>query len=188
MSPFDYLSVLLSIVLGLGITQVLAGFAGLVRTRKRIKMYWPVPVQMTVIFLLSVQIWWVLFGLRAMRVWTFENFLVVLMQPVSAYLMAALITPDLDEPGAINLREAYFRECRWFFASILFAVAVSFAKNFVINGGPPQGLDLLGHIVFAAIALTGLISRSDIVHKIIAAASLFTYSGYIGLLFVRLPH
>jgi hypothetical protein len=33
MSAFDYLAVLLSIVLGLGITQVLAGFAGMVRAR-----------------------------------------------------------------------------------------------------------------------------------------------------------
>ncbi|HUJ45863.1 MAG TPA: hypothetical protein VLV55_01925 [Rhizomicrobium sp.] len=188
MSPFDYLSVLISIVLGLGVTQVLAGFAGLVRTRKRIRMYWPVPVQMAVVFLISVQIWWALFGLRGMRVWTFESFLVVLMQPVSVYLMAALITPDLDEPGAINLRETYFRECRWFFGSILFALAISFAKNFVTNGGPPEGLDLLGHIVFGVIALTGLISRSNVIHKIIAAASLLAYSGYIALLFVRLPH
>ena len=51
MTAFDYLSVLLSIVLGLAITQLLSGFAGLVRARDRMVMYWPLPVQMTFVFL-----------------------------------------------------------------------------------------------------------------------------------------
>ena len=49
------------------------------------------------------------------------------------------------------------------------------------------GLDLDGHAVFAAIALAGLISRSDIVHKIIAPLSLLAYSLYIARLFLILP-
>lgn len=187
MNAFDYLSVLISIVLGLGVTQLLAGFAGLVRTRRRVKMYWPVPMQMAAVFLITVQVWWAMFGLRDVRVWTFANFFVVLMQPVSTYLMAALITPDFTEGGTIDLRDAYFRERRWFFGSIVFALIVSLAKNMIITGHPQRGLDLAGHVVFVTIALAGLISRSDTVHKILAPASLLAYGTYIALLFVQLP-
>jgi len=37
---FSYLSVLLSIILGLAITQVLKGFRGLMQSRSRLRMHW----------------------------------------------------------------------------------------------------------------------------------------------------
>lgn len=57
-SAFDYLSVLFSIVLGLSITQLLAGFASMVRGRARVAFYWPLPLQMLALFLINVQSWW----------------------------------------------------------------------------------------------------------------------------------
>jgi hypothetical protein len=69
----------------------------------------------------------------------------------------------------------------------LAALAISLIKNRMLFGSFQSGLDLDGHVVFAAIALTGLIFRSDIVHKIIAPISLLAYGLYIALLFVTLP-
>jgi hypothetical protein len=55
MDDFSYLSVLISIVLGLGITNLLAGFAALVRNRGRVKIYWPMPMWMITLFLIHIQ-------------------------------------------------------------------------------------------------------------------------------------
>jgi hypothetical protein len=187
MDAFSYLSVLLSIVLGLAITQLLSGFAALVHARRRITMYWPVPVQMAATSLITVQVWWAMFGLREVRHWTFAAFLILLLQVVAVYLMAAFITPELGSDEAIDLREAYFREARWFFGSILVALAISLAKNLVLTGSLPRPLDLAGHAVFALLALAGLIFRRDAVHKLIAPLSLAFYALYIALLFVTLP-
>src|SRR5208283_247435 len=41
MDSFSYISVILSIVLGLAITQVLLGFRGLILTRAKVKLYAP---------------------------------------------------------------------------------------------------------------------------------------------------
>lgn len=187
MDAFSYLSVLLSIVLGLGLTQLLAGFAGMMRARHRVVMYWPVPLQMGAVFLITVQVWWALFALRGTPHWTFVAFLVVLLQTVSVFLMAALITPDFSGGEKIDLRSVYFRERAWYFGAILFALIVSLAKNFVFTGGLPNRADLAGHAVFGALALAGLASRNDVAHKIVAPLSLAAYAAYIAFLFVRLP-
>jgi hypothetical protein len=187
MDAFNYLSVLLSIVLGLAVTQLLSGFAALVHARRRVAMYWPVPLQMAAVLLISVQVWWAMFGMHNVHQWTFAGFLVVLAQSIAVYLMAAFITPELDGEAQIDLRDAYFREARWFFGSILAALATSLLKNRVLFGSFQGGTDLAGHVVFAAIALTGFIFRSDIVHKLIAPLSLLAYALYIALLFVTLP-
>mgnify|MGYP001556947271 CR=1 FL=1 len=187
MDAFSYLSVLLSIVLGLAITQLLGGLAALVRARDRVKMYWPVPVQMAAVFLISLQLWWALFSLNETRNWTFAAFLIVLLQPVTVYLMAAFITPDVPPEGEVDLRERYFRETRWFFGSIVAALVVSLAKSLVLWGALPNSIDLAGHAAFAIVALAGFFSRSSTVHKVIAPLSLLLYSTYIALLFVSLP-
>ena len=187
MDAFSYLSVLLSIVLGLAVTQLLSGFAALVHARGRISMYWPVPVQMAATLLITVQVWWAMFGMHNVHRWTFAGFLVLLAQAIAVYLMAAFITPELQGENRIDLRDAYFREARWFFGSILAALAISLAKNLMLAGRLQTGFDLAGHGVFAAVALAGLVFRNDTIHKLIAPLSLLSYSLYIGLLFVTLP-
>jgi hypothetical protein len=186
MNAFDYLSVLISIVLGLGITQVLAGFAAMVRARKRMRMYWPVPVQMGAVFLIAVVVWWSMFGLREVRVWTFATFLMVMGQAVAVYLMAAFITPETAGEQSLDLRELYFRESRWFFASSLALLAFSVAKNLMLSGNM-RSADLAGHVAFAAISVAGLVASGDRVHKIVAPLTFVFLAAYVGALFVQLP-
>ena len=186
MGSFDYLSVLISIVLGLGITNLLTGFAALVRQRGRLIGYWPLPIWMTTLFLIHVQTWWALFGLRDMHQWSFAAFLVVLLQPVALFVMTALITPDLAEAGKIDLRIGYFRETRGFFGALLFALLASLAKNLVLSGAMPEGRNLAAHIVFIAIALVGGISRSTRIHAVLAPLGLGLLACYIGILFTTL--
>ena len=58
MDPFSYLSVLISIVLGLGITNLLGGVATLMRGRSQVRPYWPLPIWLVTLFLMHVQTWW----------------------------------------------------------------------------------------------------------------------------------
>ena len=42
MDEFSFLSVLISVILGLAVTEILQGFRGLLLSRTRIQIYWPV--------------------------------------------------------------------------------------------------------------------------------------------------
>lgn len=187
MTAFDYLSVLISIVLGLSITQLLGGFAAMVRARDRLTFYWPHLVQMLALFLINVQVWWALFGLRDMQHWTFAGFFVVLMQPVTLYMMSAFLTPDIPARERMDLRAFYFREKTWFFAATLATLMVSLIKDFFVMNGPIGLADFIGHGVFIALSFLGLLSNRDGVQKFIAPVTLLAYCTYIGLLFVTLP-
>jgi uncharacterized membrane protein len=187
LSDFDYLSVLISIVLGLGITNLLGGLATLVRRRSHIAMYWPLPVWIVTLFLIHVQTWWAMFGLRQVPHWSFEAFLVVLMQPVLLYLMSALIVPEpADGETKVDLRETYFRERGWFFACFLAVLCVSLSKDLVLSGHLPAWPNLGAHIVFILFALIGIATKSDLVHKFLAPFGFLILCTYIAVLFTRL--
>ena len=187
MDAFSYLSVLNSIVLGLALASLLAGFAGLVRARARVVMYWPLAAQMCLLFLIQVQLWWALFSLREVVRWSFPGFLVVLLQPVLVYLATAFLVPDIPEHGKLDLREAYFREARGYFAAILLVLVDSLVRNLVLTGHLQNAPDLAGHAVFAVICVAGIVSRRDLVHMLIAPLALLFFTAYIALLFASLP-
>jgi hypothetical protein len=187
MDAFSYLSILISIVVGLALASLLTGFAAMVRARARVVMYWPLAAQMVLIFLVQVQLWWAFFSLREVGRWSFPEFLVVLMQAVLVYLATAVLVPDIRDGERIDLKECYFREARWFFAVLLLAIVDSLLKNLVLTGQFQNSTDLAGHAAFIGICVTGMATRRERIHKIIAVLALLIFASYIVLLFIPLP-
>jgi hypothetical protein len=186
MDSFSYLSVFISLILGLGVTHLLTGAAALIRSRREVRLWWPTPLWMATTFLIQIQTWWAMFTLRTVEHWSFAEFLIVLLQPVAIFMMAALIVPGTAAGPTIDLRENYFRESRWFFSALLLALAASLAKNLILTGSLPELRNLAAHIVFITISVAALASRSARVHLILALAGLALLSAYIALLFTTL--
>src|ERR1700756_741213 len=101
MDSFSYISVLLSIVLGLAITQVLQGFRGLILTRAKVKLYLPSLIWVGLVLLITIQGWWASFGMRTRANWTFVGLLVIILQAISVYMAAALVLPDVTGAAVV---------------------------------------------------------------------------------------
>ena len=186
MDSFSYLSVFISLILGLGVTHLLTGVATLIRSRRELRLWWPTPLWMATTFLIQVQTWWALFTLRTIEHWSFAAFLIVLLQPVAIFMMAALIVPRTLSGETADLKDEYFREFRWFFSALLLALIASLAKNLILTGDLPEPRNLAAHIVFIGISIAAFVSRSARVHLILALAGLALLTGYIALLFTTL--
>src|SRR5262249_20670475 len=115
MDQFSYLSVLISIILALAVSQVLSGLGRLIQLRGRVRIYWPSLLWAAVLLLLDVQTWWTMFGMRVHRDWNFFAFLIVLEQPIILYLLAVLVFPNFDRLEDVDLRINYFTNASWFF-------------------------------------------------------------------------
>lgn len=91
--PFAYLSVMISIVLGLALAHVLGSVVRIINNRGRTVMYWPSLLWAGTLLLLVAQLWWADASLRTHTAWSFVAFLVLLAQPAALYLLCALIIP-----------------------------------------------------------------------------------------------
>ena len=94
MDAFGYLSVLLSIIIGLGVTQLLTGLGRVIRHRDQVRIDWLPLLWAFVLLVVFVQVWWSMFGLRNYTGWTFGSFLFILGQTSALYLMAAVLLPE----------------------------------------------------------------------------------------------
>src|ERR1700761_2498507 len=137
MDAFSYLSVLLSIILGLAITQILMGYRGLLLARGRVRFYAPTMTWSVLLLVIAAQNWWASFGLSHHQDWTFLQFSAVLLQTVLLYMMAGLVLPDIPPEAPVDLREHYFRERRPFYGAFVLMLAVSISKDWILQGRLP---------------------------------------------------
>lgn len=187
MDAFSYLTVLISIILGLAITQILQGFRDLMQSRSRLRTYWPSLLWAIMLLLLCVQEWWAMFSWRNYQPWTFFGFSLVLAQVVATYLAAALALPDVRGDEPIDLRAYYYANHRWFFAMGVLTVSISIAKDCLLSGRPPwPPSNFIAQLIFIAILACGALSTRERVHKALAPLAAIGFIAYIMLLFRHL--
>jgi hypothetical protein len=186
MDAFGYLSVLISIILGLAVTQLLQGYRGVVLGRRRIHPYAPALWWGALLLLIDVQSWWAMFGLSEKAQWTFAEFAAVLLQTVLLYMLAALVLPDVSGDREVDLREHYFTHRRWFFGAAVLTAVASLGKDLVIAGHLPNAANVGFHVLFIASALAAMVLRAEWYHRLLPVTLLVTFAGYITALFARL--
>ena len=185
MEAFGYLSVLISIVLGLGITQILGGFAGWLSERKTVRLYPPAVIWAFSLLLVHVQTWWSMYGLRYWHDWSFLQFSFVLAQPIILYLLSVLVLPPASRAER-DLRSNYLENQSWFFGFFLLLLLVSLLKDLVRQGTLPEAANVGFHSALFVIGLLAAFSRKDSLNLVLSLAVLIFLIAYVGLLFAEL--
>jgi hypothetical protein len=158
----------------------------MIRHREHVRFDW-VPLLWAVVLLVNfVQVWWSLFGLRWHAQWSFLEFLIVLGQTASLYLMAAVALPEQIDGREIDLFAHYDRHRRWFFGFLLSTLALSIVKEFVITGSFPDQDNLGFHFFLAATAIAAMIFHARRFQELVAVVAAATLATYIGVLLAHL--
>jgi hypothetical protein len=116
---FPHVRIVMGMVVGLGITRLLMGVAGLVQHPARAKLssihlLWSLSILIELVFF-----WWWEFALFTISDWSFGIFLFLIGYAVALFLLAALLFPDrIDEYEGYE--DFFLKRRHWFFG--LFAV------------------------------------------------------------------
>ena len=100
MNVFEFLLVIVSILLGLGIAELLAGMARMLRgelVAGTLHSLW-----MFIVFQLQVQLAWGLWDLRLKGAWEYPEFLLLLLAPVLLYSAAAVMFPSAGNGESLD--------------------------------------------------------------------------------------
>jgi hypothetical protein len=181
MSQLEYLIALISIIVGLGFTDLAQSLRELVRPSRPVKWHW-LPLLWTVnIFLIALQFWWVSFNVLQSEIFGRAlAFLPYLLLFVGLYLACAFALPDLrwgpSTPASspestgndgLDLEAFYFSEGhrRWFFGTLIgvtFLAQIISLPLFLVQGKLTllQAGIVFGQNALLAALLAGLILTS----------------------------
>lgn len=133
MTPFEYVSVLISIILGLGISQLVTGVADIVHQWDRVKLYWPHMLWIGFIFFLHIQDWWSLYDLRNLTSWHLHTFLFTILYPINLFILARILFPFGSVDQGTDFKEFYFQNARRIFVWSITLVSLSIMDNLLLS-------------------------------------------------------
>ena len=174
MTLFEFLSVVFSLVLALGVSRGLNGVRSAYMLNRR---YWPHALWLFNKLLNAVTYWWWLWSYsEAKDYWNLFNFFLALMIPVILYLqMDSLVTHRPRE--VTNWKAHYYSEHRWFFG--FNAVQAALACYILSNFGNPMPAHVLG-VLWALITLIlSVVCYKSKQHKTHMVAAVVVASGQV---------
>ena len=172
MGAFEYLSVLISIILALGMTRVLGGVGEMLQARSHRRIYWVHAIWIINLFLYLVIAWWIFYRWRNQQQWTLFLFVFVLISPTILYLASLLLFPRESEADlAVDYKTHYYANHRAFFILFGLFTPVDFVDS-LLKGvshflalGPVYFVS--GLLYFAGL-LTAAITRNERYHEFYA--------------------
>jgi hypothetical protein len=186
MSQFEYLSVLVSIIVGLAITQLLSGAARLIQLRRRLSADATTLCWMALLFLINTQMWWAAFERRDASDWNFFSFLLYLLMPIIGFLLSYLLVPQGEDAADIDLAANFAGNRPWFFALLALLPCVSMIEETLRVGTLAGNGDTAFRVAFAALALVASRVRNPRFHFWNALVAMAIVCAYVAMLFLRL--
>lgn len=174
MSHFEFITVAVSIVLGLSIARLLTALPHAWEHNKR---YWVHGVWCLVMLSPHFGFWWSIWIYRDVEPWSYQAFVVVLLTPALLYMTVTILCSD--DPSSVSCWRRYFFERRRLIFSLGLAVFMSIPlRQLVVLGEsaldfgsqlPMSRLPAAGS--FLALMVCGVISSNERLHAALAVTA-----------------
>lgn len=180
MDQFEYVVVLTSLILGLGIAQILTGIADVLSNYKNSSLYLPHTLFVLQIFLLHIQEWWINYEYASIiEHWTLKIVLSMLAYPILLYLMARMIFPTGIRGNETDFKSYYLDQWRSIFVIGLLAVVLSTIQNITISN--IALLDQWPQLGYMAVYLSFILTntKNHLAHVLFQVIAVLILVGYV---------
>jgi hypothetical protein len=128
-SPFEYVTILVSIILGLGITKILSSLAELLYDFKKVRFFWVHTIWVILILYIHVQEWFILYELKGYPAWKLPVFLFILIYPITLFLAASMLFPVIDKNEEVDLKTFFSNNYKPLYFLFLICIVLSLIFN-----------------------------------------------------------
>lgn len=167
-SVFEYVSILISIILGLGITQILSSFSDLLYNYKKVKFYWPHSLWILFILFLHIQDWFITYQLKDKQVWHLAELMFVLLYPISLFTASKMLLPNNSNEENFEMKIFYKSQYPTIFFLVSISVIISILFNIFLLDSNLFKQSILFVFLILLIAISVLKLDKDFLHKILA--------------------
>ena len=143
---FDYLTVLISVVVGLSVTSFLTNVVRIIHLRADVTISLEQLLWSVAILIWTVAFWWFTFVLAKQTQWTFPLFVFLLLYATLLYVLMALLFPEGVRAGH-DYRAQFMRNRVWFFGVFELFLCVDLV-DYVIK--MDRDVSIVGHLQYAA--------------------------------------
>jgi len=166
MSLFEYIMVLTSILIGLGIAELLNGIVRMLRTDFKEGFYLPQVFWASFLFLYLIIVWWSRWDLSENFHWTFLQLMMSLVGPVLAFIAAGLMFARNR-----TARVYYFRHQKTMFTLLPLIATSSLLHELIIEGTAVMSFTSFMSTLLITATLLPRFFRQDWIHLVCSVSA-----------------
>ena len=183
MGVFEYLGVLISVIMGLGITHLAIGATKLIQNRSQVSFYLPHALWTVNVLVHILLIWWGMFWWSNHTDWFVYQYLFITVYAIVLFFLASILYPwDMEKD--IDIGAHFLRNKQWFFGAFIVAWTIDIPETLI-----KAGVDLrpvpAEYFWFIALNLTlasvGLATRNRFVHTALPITWLVLMIYYVSM-------
>ena len=184
MQAFEYLGVLISVVIGLALTHLVVGVVAVIQSRQSAKLYWVHLLWTFNVLFWLLQFWWFFYSWQALTEWSAGMFYLFVAYALCLSIIAGLLFPVRG--SVTDFCEFYFEHARWLFATLVIVnlidiVEVMSKANAGIRPVPPEYIPYVSFVIIAS--LIAAITKNRHYHAFFAVAFFVFSAGYEFVIF-----
>ena len=166
MSPFEFITVFVSLIVGFALSHILRAVSDLYEIRERVKPYWLNSLWVVTVIMWSIFTWWGLWMLSIDRIdWTYAQYWFLVMNVSSIYFFTTLVLPKATDDGTIDLETHYYSVHKAFFSIVAFSLFSSAVVNHSLFGEPLIGPMTIMPSIVGCAAIGAAFTESKSYHK-----------------------
>ena len=166
MSPFEFITVFVSLIVGFALSHILRAVSDLYEIRERVKPYWLNSLWVVTVIMWSIFTWWGLWMLSIDRIdWTYAQYWFLVMNVSSIYFFTTLVLPKATDDGTIDLETHYYSVHKAFFSIVAFSLFSSAVVNHSLFGEPMIGPMTIMPSIVGCAAVAAAFTESKSYHK-----------------------
>ena len=170
MGTFEYLSVLVSVVVGLGVVHILEGIGRLISETKSPRLYWVHTLWVVESLAYLIFFWWFQLGYRPIERWTSALFVFVLLYAVAIYLQCVVVLPKAPQG---DYEEYFFTKRRWLYGIVMALLWIDLFDTYLKPRGvipyalPAPGALAAQAVILSAVLGLGMYTRKKWYHALV---------------------
>lgn len=183
MGVFEYIGVLISVIMGLSITHLAVGASKLIQNRDTARQYLPHALWTLNILLYILMIWWSMFWWSGLEDWTAVTYLGITLYAIVLFLTSAMLYP-YDMGSNIDMDAYFFKNRTWFFGLMIIAWLLDIPETVGkeasgLRDVPPRYFILVASMI--GIGIIGIVTPNRNVQAALPIAWLILLISFIGL-------
>jgi hypothetical protein len=183
MNAFEYVAVMVTVVLALAVSHILTSLATMIANPERVRPYWVHILWAVFLLGLNLQAWLVLWTLRGQSEWPVGQIVMMLTSSSLIFVAARVLQPELPPGACVDLRGHFSRIRFPLFATLSAFWLFPILGRVVFIGGHLLEPATVARLAFLGLSLSGAVVRSPTWHATLA----IVWAGLLvaSLMFVR---
>jgi len=131
MTPFEFIALAISVILGLAITRLISGIGVSIRQIRLKRFSWIHGLWQINIFILIPGFWWGLYEWSNLPNWNFFHFIFLIIYITNLYLITDFLIPNLNQEG-INFKEHFTKNRKMFFILLFLSFPIDLYETSIL--------------------------------------------------------